>query len=139
MQEVSNMQRIPPILRRPLLVLAKLYRDRRGAAAVILAIALSGIVGFAGLGSEVAGWYYVTRSMQGAADSAVATAAAELASATSSGSTGTSHQLTNAGRSGASAFNLRNGTRITTVTVNTPPAPPTNLPACTPPFTPVHS
>ncbi len=63
------MQRIPPILRRPLPVMAKLFRDRRGAAAVILAIALSGIVGFAGLGSEVAGWYYITRSMQGAADS----------------------------------------------------------------------
>ena len=129
------MQRIPPILRRPLPVLAKLYRDRRGAAAVILAIALSGIVGFAGLGSEVAAWYYITRSMQGAADSAVATAAAELASATSSGSTVTGDQLTSAARSVASTFNFRNGTSSTTVTVNNPPATTTNLTACTSPFT----
>jgi len=129
------MQHIPPILRRPLPVMAKLYRDRRGAAAVILAIALSGIVGFAGLGSEVAAWYYTTRSMQGAADSAVATAAAELASATSSGSTPTLDQLTNAGRAVASTFNFRNGTSNTTVTVNNPPATTTNLTACTTPFT----
>src|SRR5436190_11605370 len=135
MQEVSNMQRIPPILRRHLLVLSKLYRDRRGAAAVILAIALSGIVGFAGLGSEVAGWYFITRSMQGAADSAVATAAAELASATSSGSTVTGDQLRNAARSVASTFNFRNGTSSTTVTLNNPPATTTNLTACTSPFT----
>jgi len=129
------MQRIPPILRRPLPVMAKLYRDRRGAAAVILAIALSGIVGFAGLGSEVAAWYYITRSMQGAADSAVATAAAELASATSSGSTITGDQLTNAGRAVASTFNFRNGTSNTTVSVNNPPNTTTNLTACTTPFT----
>src|SRR5213082_2873715 len=101
---------IRSILNRPLPVLTKLYRDRGGAIAIMLAIALSGIVGFAGLGSEVAAWYYVTRSMQGAADSAVATAAAELASATSSGSTITSDQLTNAGRAVASTFNFRNGT-----------------------------
>ena len=80
------MRTILSILNRPLQVVAKLFRDRRGAAAVLLAVALSGIVGFAGLGSEVASWYYTTRSMQGAVDSAASTAAAALASATSSGS-----------------------------------------------------
>jgi len=45
---------IRSILNRPLPVLTKLYRDRGGAIAIMLAIALSGIVGFAGLGSEVA-------------------------------------------------------------------------------------
>jgi Flp pilus assembly protein TadG len=121
------MQNILSILNRPLRVVAKLLRDRRGAAAVLLAIALSGIVGFAGLGSEVAGWYYTTRSMQGAADSAAATAAATLASAKATGSTITGDQLRNAGRSVAATFNFTNGTSSTTVTVNNPPATTTNL------------
>jgi Flp pilus assembly protein TadG len=110
-QRVSNMHRILSVLHRPLRLFAGAIRDRRGAAAVLLAIALSGIVGFAGLGSEVAAWYYTTRSMQGASDAAAATAAAELAAATASGSTVTGTQLTNAGRSVAATFNFANGTR----------------------------
>ena len=131
------MQSILSILNRPLPVVAKLFRDRRGAAAVLLAVALSGIVGFAGLGSEVASWYYTTRSMQGAVDSAASTAAATLASATSSGSTITGDQLRNAARSVASTFNFTNGTGSTTVTVNNPPATTTNLDStrCSPSFT----
>ena len=125
----------PCLMNRPLPVVAKLFRDRRGAAAVLLAVALSGIVGFAGLGSEVASWYYTTRSMQGAVDSAASTAAAALASATSSGSTITGDQLRNAARSVASTFNFTNGTGSTTVTVNNPPASTTNLTACSSPFT----
>ena len=108
------MHSILSILNRPLPVVAKLLRDRRGAAAVLLAIALSGIVGFAGLGSEVAGWYYTTRSMQGAADSAAATAAATLSSAKATGSTITGDQLRNAGRSVAATFNFADGTASTT-------------------------
>ena len=115
--------------------MAKLFRDRRGAAAVLLAVALSGIVGFAGLGSEVASWYYTTRSMQGAADSAASTAAAALASATATGSTITGDQLRNAARSVAATSNFTNGTSSTTVTVNNPPASTTNLTACSSPFT----
>ena len=44
--------------------------DRSGTIAVLLALALSAIVGFAGLGTEVASWYYTKRAMQGAADAA---------------------------------------------------------------------
>jgi Flp pilus assembly protein TadG len=121
------MHSILSILNRPLPVVARLLRDRRGAAAVLLAIALSGIVGFAGLGSEVASWYYTTRSMQGAADSAAATAAATLSSAKATGSTITGDQLRNAGRSVAATFNFADGTGSTTVTVNNPPATTTNL------------
>jgi Flp pilus assembly protein TadG len=136
-EEVSTMRTILSILNRPLPVVAKLFRDRRGAAAVLLAVALSGIVGFAGLGSEVASWYYTTRSMQGAVDSAASTAAAALASATSSGSTITGDQLRNAARSVASTFNFTNGTGSTTVTVSNPPASTTNLDSsrCAAPFT----
>src|SRR6195256_5602401 len=109
-------------------------RDCRGAVAVMLAIALSAIVGFAGLGSEVASWYYTKRAMQGAADSAATTAAAALAAATPSGSPVTSTQLTNAGRSVAATFNFANGTASTTVAVNNPPATTANLNACSSPF-----
>ena len=73
------MPKFPSILKRPLRAIRRLIHDRRGAAAIMLAIALSGIVGFAGLGTEVAAWYFTTRSMQNAASSAAASAAAELA------------------------------------------------------------
>src|ERR1700719_1434448 len=116
-------------------IFAGALRDRKGTVAVLLAVALSGIVGFAGLGSEVASWYYTTRSMQGAVDSAASTAAAALASATSTGSTITGDQLRNAARSVAATFNFTNGTGSTTVTVNNPPATTTNLTGCSTPFT----
>ena len=128
------MSSINLIFRRPARPFAGVLRDREGAVAVLLAIALSAIVGFAGLGSEVAAWYYTKRSMQGAADSAATTAAAALAAATSSGTSVTSTQLTNAGRSVAAAFNFPNGTASTTVAVNNPPATTTNLTTCSSPF-----
>jgi Flp pilus assembly protein TadG len=134
-QRVSTMNSILLIVHRPLRRFSGVLRDRRGAAAVLLAVALSGIVGFAGLGSEVASWYYTTRAMQGAADSAAATAAAALSSATATGATITGDQLRNAGRSVAATFNFANGTNSTTVTVNNPPATTTNLTGCSSPFT----
>jgi Flp pilus assembly protein TadG len=128
------MSSINRVFRRPARLFAGVLRDRNGAVAVLLAIALSAIVGFAGLGSEVAAWYYTKRAMQGAADSAATTAAAALAAATSSGSSVTSTQLTNAGRSVAATFNFANGTASTTVAVNNPPATTANLTACSLPF-----
>jgi Flp pilus assembly protein TadG len=104
--------------RRLRLCFARLLGDRAGATAVIIALALSAIVGFAGLGTETASWYFIKRSMQGAADSAAATAAAELAASSST----TSDQMTHAARSVASRFGFANGTGSTTVTVNNPPA-----------------
>ena len=130
-----TMGSILPVIRRRVPVFTGVLRDRRGAVAVLLAIALSVIVGFAGLVSEVASWYYTTRSMQGAVDSAASTSAAELASATSSGLTVTGDQLRTAPRSIAATFNFTNGTGNTTVTVNNPPATTTNLTACSSPFT----
>jgi hypothetical protein len=109
-------------------------RDCRGAVAVMLAIALSAIVGFAGLGSEVAAWYYTKRAMQGAADAAAASAAAELSASTVSGLSATNTQLSNTGRSVAAALNFPNGTAGNTVAVNNPPASTTNLAACSFPF-----
>src|SRR6266513_2363012 len=121
------MPQFPPILKRPLPAIRQLIRDRRGAAAIMLAIALSGIVGFAGLGTEVAAWYFTTRSMQGAASSAAASAAAELAAATVAGSSITNDQLQHTGRAVSATFNFSNGVSSTTVTVNHPPATTTGL------------
>ena len=120
------MTRIPPMLKRPLPVIGKLARDDRGATAIMLAIALSGIVGFAGLGSEVAGWYFTTRAMQGAASSA-ASAAAELAAGAVGGSVPSNDQLTHTGRAVSATFNFSNGVSSTTVTVNHAPATTTGL------------
>ena len=44
--------------------------DRAGGTLVALALSLSVIAGFAGLGTEAASWYLTKRAMQGAADSA---------------------------------------------------------------------
>ena len=51
-----------------------LAADCSGAAAVTLALALSAVLGLAGLGTEVAAWYTARQTMQGAADAAAYTA-----------------------------------------------------------------
>ena len=104
--------------------------DPGGATAVILALALTVIVGFAGLGTEVASWYLIKRTMQGAADTAAATAAAELAASSSA----TSAQMTSAAKSIAAKYGFVDGTASTTVTLNNPPATTTGLANCSSPF-----
>src|SRR2546423_9268609 len=105
------MPQFPPILKRPLPAIRQLIRDRRGAAAIMLAVAMSGIVGFAGLGTEVAAWYFTTRAMQGAASSAAASAAAELAAAKGAGGSGTCEQLRPTGRAIPPTFQFANATQ----------------------------
>src|SRR5947207_3826241 len=121
------MPQFPPILKRPLPAIRQLIRDRRGAAAMMLAIALSGIIGFAGLGTEVAAWYFTTRAMQGAASSAAASAAAELAAATVAGSSITNDQLQHTGRAVSATFSFSNGVSSTIVSVNHQPHTTTGL------------
>src|SRR5690349_19763998 len=89
--------------------IGRLSRDCAGATAIVLAISLSGIAGFAGLGTEVAGWYNTKRAMQGAADTAASTAASALAA----GATPTT--LTNGATSVAAAHNFTDGSNGTTV------------------------
>jgi Flp pilus assembly protein TadG len=113
---------------KPLLV--RVLRDRSGAAAVILALAVSAIVGFAGLGTEVAAWYYTKRAMQGAADAAASSAAATLAANTSA----TSTQMQDVGKSVAATMHFTDGTANTTVSINNPPATTTSLNTCSSPF-----
>jgi Flp pilus assembly protein TadG len=88
----------------------------RGGAAITLAISLSGIIGFAGLGTEAASWYLTKRAMQGAADAAASTAAAALAAGTQSGSI-----LANEAKSITASYSFADGSNGTTVTVNYPP------------------
>src|SRR4051812_22788523 len=95
----------------------RLGTDCRGAVMPLFALTLPIIIGFAGLGTEVADWYLTKRTMQGAADAAAATAAASLAAGTTAAST-----LRTDARSIAALSNFVDGSNNTTVTVNYPPA-----------------
>ena len=64
---IKNFYRAPACLR-------ALAADRTGGAAVMLALGLSSVIGLAGLGTEVAAWYTIKQTMQGAADAAAFTA-----------------------------------------------------------------
>jgi Flp pilus assembly protein TadG len=66
-------------IRHPVAPVSGLLRNRSGATAVTVALALTAVLGFAGLGTEAASWYYTKRNMQSAADAAAATAGASLA------------------------------------------------------------
>src|SRR5215207_4163859 len=96
--------------------LRKLLADRTGASAVLLALALSGLVGAAGLATEAASWYAEKRAMQGAADAAASTAAAALAAGAKSPST-----LTGEAKSVTSAYHFADRSNGTAVFVNYPP------------------
>src|SRR3546814_13161443 len=53
----------------------RILGDQRGAIAVITALALPVLLGFAALGVDVAGWYAQARAIQTAADAAALSAA----------------------------------------------------------------
>src|SRR5260370_12473042 len=86
---VKEMRSMLSIPHRPLRFIRSVLGDPTGSTAVIIALALSAIVGFAGLGTETTSWYLTKRSMQGAADTAAATAAAALAASSPATSTQT--------------------------------------------------
>lgn len=95
--------------------LTRTARNRSGATVVIIALALSGIIGFTALGTEVASWYTIKRHMQGAADSAAATAASALAA----GEPGS--LLGSEAKSVTAIYGFADGSSGTSVTVNYPP------------------
>lgn len=99
-------------LRRACDFVASLVRDRRGATAVLLAVSMTGILGFAGLATEVGTWYKTRRSLQAAADSAAFSA---VVGQRFGGS------ITTEARTVAAKYKLVNGTNGVTVTVNQPP------------------
>jgi hypothetical protein len=91
-------------------------RDRSGAVTVTVALALSALVGFAALGTEVAGWYVTKRNMQGAADSAAYSAALAKAAGAP-----TAYYVSEA-KSVAASYSYIDGANQVTVSVNSPPA-----------------
>jgi hypothetical protein len=57
----------------------RLWRDRRGATAVLVAVTLPILLAFAGLGVDVGWWYTIKRQNQSSADAAALSAAYEVA------------------------------------------------------------
>ena len=94
---------------------------RRGAAAVVVALAIPGLVGMLGLTAEVGNWYVVRRQAQTVADMA-AYAAAVVGNA----ATGDTAAKTAAARAAAIGVALANGfddaRSDTVVSVNSPPS-----------------
>src|SRR2546423_14715931 len=103
------------IIRQPLSPLAGTLRDRSGATAVAIALALTAVLGFAGLGTEAASWYYTKRNMQGAADAAAASAGANLAINLQRGGSGSSSQVTTDAQSIAAQYGFVHRTGNVTV------------------------
>src|SRR5437763_15246740 len=109
------MGQILSILRQPVAPVFRLLRNRSGATAVAVAFALTAVLGFAGLGTEAASWYYTKRNMQSAADAAAATAAANAAKVLYQGGTPTPSQLTTDAQSIAAKYGHLDGSSNTTV------------------------
>jgi Flp pilus assembly protein TadG len=108
----TRLRRLPWLRR---VVSSRLATDCTGAAAVMLALSLSSVLGIAGLATEVAGWYTTKQTMQGAADAAAFTAL------TAKGAGASIAQLTTEAQSIASNYKFINGSAGVTVTVNNPP------------------
>ena len=90
--------------------------DCRGVTSILTALSLTGMLGCAGLATEVGLWYVKQSSMQGAADSAAYSAAIALAAGENSSLFQTEAQAV------AGTYGFVNGSGGTTVTVNNPPA-----------------
>src|SRR6516165_1610749 len=58
--------------------IARVWRDERGVSAIMVALGLTVLVGFAGLGVETGLWYSIKRQNQSAADAAAISAAYEV-------------------------------------------------------------
>jgi len=96
-------------------LLMRLAPDRSGATAVVIALWMTGLLGVAGLGTEVAMWYVGKRGMQGAADSAAFSAALARYRGQSK------QQSIGEGKSVAGTYNFVDESNGVTVDVNNPP------------------
>src|SRR3954452_7654636 len=120
-REVNQMGDILSIIRQPLAPVSRLLRNRSGATAVAVAFALTAVLGFAGLGTEAASWYYTKRNMQSAADAAAASAGANLAMTLQRGGTGSQSQFNTDAQSIAAKYGFVDGSNSTTEAVESPP------------------
>ncbi|HWE74047.1 MAG TPA: pilus assembly protein TadG-related protein [Stellaceae bacterium] len=94
--------------------LFRFYSDHTGAIAVITALSLTALVGFAGLGVETAQWYTTKRSIQAAADDAALSAAVAYG-------LGDTANYVSEGKSVAGTNGFVDGANNVVVTVNKPP------------------
>jgi hypothetical protein len=101
-------------LRRIREIASRFRTDELGSYLIIMALAMPGIVGAAGLGTEAGIWYYRSQLAQSAADAAAVSAATALSS------TG-SNDLTGQAGSVAASYGFTDGADNVTVTVHSPP------------------
>lgn len=95
--------------------LKALAADRRGVSAIVIALSMSALLGFAGLAIDVSIWYADKRAAQGAADSAAFSAAVDYnANASTTLAAETAKAV-------AAQYGFVNGSNGVTVTVNSPP------------------
>lgn len=92
--------------------MGQVWRDERGVSAIMVALSLTVLVGFAGLGVETGLWYSIKRQNQSAADAAAISAAYEILA----GNTNVTNNLTPAATSAAA----QNGYTGTTPVVTYP-------------------
>jgi len=90
--------------------------DRSGAATLTLALTFTLLVGFAALGTEVAEWYSIRRTMQGAADSAAYSAA------TAKWNGAATAAFTSEAKSVTASYGFTDEVAGAVITVNNPPA-----------------
>lgn len=89
--------------------------DERGAAAVVVALSMSGLLGFAALATDVGVWYADLRSVQGATDAAAYSASVEYQNS------GSITDAQDVAKAVAGQGGFVNGAGGVTVTVNMPP------------------
>jgi Flp pilus assembly protein TadG len=117
---VSASGRAVSCLRRPLI-------DRRGATAVVFALAGTMVIGFVGLGTEGGTWYLTRRDAQNAADAAAYAGAVRLSSTQANLGIALASARTQAVATAtdtATQNSFTTGASSTAVTVNTPPVAP---------------
>ena len=97
-------------MRKPALLLRRLFHDKRGLSAVTVAVSMPVLFGVAGLGVDTGLWYAMKRQNQSAADAAALSAAYEVIG----GNTNVATNLTPAASEAATRNNSGGTTPVVT-------------------------
>src|ERR1051326_1283870 len=118
------MSRIINIVLHPRVMLRRLVDDRRGVTAIMTALALTVLTGFAGLAIDVVYWMSNQRNLQGVVDQAAysAAVASNYVPCSGSGSSVSPNASYYAALGVSANSGFVNGQNSTTVTVNCPPS-----------------
>jgi Putative Flp pilus-assembly TadE/G-like len=103
-------------------MLIKFARDRRANVLVTFALAITSLLGAAGLGSEAASWYASKRDMQNAADLGAASGVLDLSNSYSSATATTDTFAKNEARASAGQHGYSDSVNSAIVSVNVPAA-----------------